>query len=93
MAAGVTFLRSLPVVEVEWEDATATGGWQDLRDIKGEPAMLQKVRTVGYLCRSDAQSVVLAQNVSDSDKGADTMAIPKSCVKRIRRLAPAERGG
>lgn len=94
----MTFPRPLPVVEVEWLDAASHRGWRDIEELqKADPqphegGSFENVRTVGYLCRNDAERVVICQNIAPDGRAAHTMAIPKVWVKRVRRLAPAERG-
>ena len=73
----------MKLVLVKWDDAASrSGGWHSLDE---EDSIMGSI-SVGILCREDESQIVLA--LSSNKKGfyAETFAIPKRCVKRIRKL-------
>ncbi len=82
----------MQIVKVEWEDSSSDGGW-----CKGEVAKerrgISKCETVGYLLKKDRVEVTVCQNRSlDTGNIADTMSIPRKCVKKITVLKEAQVG-
>ena len=72
------------MVEVSWHDSSSAAGWQK----EPETALLE-CWTAGYLVHRDNKSVVVALNCSSERSSSgfgDTMTIPSSCVKKIRKL-------
>ena len=80
------------IVEVEWEDATTTHGWQQ----KDQAANASdKCRTVGYLLKETKQGVSLTDarvddrgdpaGVVSSSYGC-TQFIPRSAIRKMRTL-------
>ena len=82
--------RKLPIVEVEWTDSAATKGWsRDPKQFTGPGVCggVSHCRTVGYLLERNSNQVVVVQNQADDTESlGEGMAIPTSCVKRIKRL-------
>ena len=73
-----------PLIEVTWHDSSSTTGWQT----KPETELLECF-TAGYLVHRNKRSIVVALNSSSKNSAnsfGDTMTIPASCVKRLRRL-------
>ncbi len=77
--------KKLRIVEVEWVDSCVKGGWR-MREEYLEGKGLSQCRTVGYLLRSDRQEVMVVQSQSNTGGVADSMTIPRRCVKKIRYL-------
>lgn len=85
--------RNLPEVwEVEWEDSSATHGWQKSLDVDD---WLPDISTsVGFLIADDSRRVALCSSaVHMAEKEYDrhsrfdcVTAIPKSAVRKMRRL-------
>lgn len=73
------------IVEVEWVDSASTGGW-------GHPdafikSGLARCRTVGYVLERTKDHIVVVQNVGDdTGRVGESMAIPASCIRSVRRL-------
>ena len=71
------------IVIVEWDDAYSSGGWLNPND----DLSISKCITVGLLLSEDDVRVVVAQNASlTSGSVGDILAIPRGCIKRIRKL-------
>ena len=88
-------VAALPVVEVEWLDSVSVNGWRPVSSIdelcNEEDAMLQ--RSVGFLYHDGDDRIVLVRDGGlglDPELG-DAMAIPKVCVKKMRRLTTPRR--
>ena len=75
-------MSKLYPVEVEWEDSCSQGGWSK-DHAKYTPA---ECRSIGYLLHRDKEKVVLAQSEDGLGKQNDSIVIPASCVKKLRRL-------
>ena len=74
----------MKLVIIEWEDAYSHGGWHAHN--KDVDHVAQCV-AIGVLLYNDESQVTIAQSISNtSGNVADTMSIPRGCVKRIRYL-------
>jgi hypothetical protein len=75
----------LPILEVTWRDAAGEGGWRPAGELTAVD--LDTVTSVGYLIHSNRRRLVLLQSRQASgEQGADTLAIPVSCIVRRRQL-------
>lgn len=77
-------MRKLPLVDVEWEDATSDRRWQNESEAGVIPAIIHNVgwqlqRTRKYILISSQQDVT-------NKEWADRTRIPRGCIKSIRRL-------
>jgi len=72
------------LLRVEWEDSASRGKWHRTTEI-GRRATLQ-CESVGYVVRSDKHEIVLAQSICENEDINDTMAIPRGCIRKVRRL-------
>lgn len=71
-------------VEVLWDDPhTEDSTWLDL-DSLGQASFT--IRSVGFLLKKDKRQVVLVQSLTDDERGATTLSIPRGCIRRIRRI-------
>lgn len=74
-------MKQWPLVEVHWVDSAFTAGW------RRAPAQLSNCRTTGYLVHKNKRFINIAMNSDAPDETyGEVMAIPRSCVKKIRRL-------
>jgi hypothetical protein len=74
----------MKLVEIEWIDSCSYRGWQkgDFHlDIDPLPC-----KTIGYLVRDDKVCMTVVQTVSADDARAESMTIPRACVKKVRCL-------
>lgn len=70
------------LVEVEWRDSAAKGGWS--WDADGEPAVCH---STGYLLKDEREYILLSQSLSDtSGQYGNMITIPKFAVTWIRNL-------
>lgn len=67
---------------MEWVDSGGVNGWHSLT----EHDSICKCISVGIVCKEDNTQVVLALNRSNYGSVGDTMAIPKACITRMRKL-------
>lgn len=77
-------MKKRPLVEVEWIDSAMSYGWKAAGGVT-------RCRTAGYLLKRGKKVIRIAMNQQDETRqhyGAvgEVMAIPMSCVKRVRRL-------
>lgn len=73
-----------PLVEVSWADSSSQTGWQ-----RAPETDVLDCWTAGYLIHRDRNSIVVALNCSSehsSNAFGDTMTIPASVVRKVRRL-------
>lgn len=78
----------MKLLYVEWVDSCMVVGgvWKKGDDVReSEPAL---VKSVGFVVAQDKQRIVLAAHVAvdGSDSFGGDMCIPRSAVKRVRRL-------
>lgn len=71
-------------VEVEWLDSMGTQRWMPVESHAEQELLL--IRTMGYVARDDDKVLVIVSSLSEYDGAADSTVIPKSCIKRIRRM-------
>jgi hypothetical protein len=76
---------SMEIVEVDWIDSCSVRGWQR-SDFRHEDTLPLPIKTVGYLLRSDKTCVTVIQSVSAEGAKAESLTIPRSCVKKVREL-------
>jgi len=75
----------MKAVQVDWLDTVSDPGWKN-KNYKVNPKdMLQ--HTVGYLLENSKKQVVVCQSYSETlGNCAERIQIPKSCIKRVRKL-------
>lgn len=71
----------MKLVMVEWEDSCSGHGWMG-RDVGW---YIERVVSVGILISEDEEKIELIPNISSPNK-LHQIAIPKGCIKRIRRI-------
>lgn len=77
--------KRYPVVEVEWIDSATCGGWMEPADYVDKAPVA--CRTAGYLFASKRGHLIIVQSVDDANgKVTDSMTIPRSCVRSIKRF-------
>lgn len=86
VAVGAYSMRTLPIVEVTWVDAASTHGWVELRTDQEKPTGLIVCQTVGYLTSKTRREIRVAQAMDELGKVAESWAIPRSNVRKIRVL-------
>ena len=67
---------------VEWDDSSTCVGWHRL---SSEDDISHCIST-GLLCKETEKSITLTISKSELGSIAETISIPRSCIKRIRRL-------
>jgi hypothetical protein len=73
-------------VEVEWVDSCTDGRWASVA-IHRKESHPSTCRTIGYIVDNSPKHIILAQSQSiDTQHCTDTMAIPKSAVRRVKRV-------
>ena len=70
------------LVLVEWTDSSAYNGWHKF----GAEDCVTQCVTIGILRHEDKEQIVLTPCISDFGNVSDTHAIPKGCIKRVRKL-------
>jgi hypothetical protein len=70
---------------VRWRDSTSTGRWR--REMVGNPCGL--CVSVGFFLYENRKALVLAMSLGDCGEVMDTLAIPKGCIEKVRRVLPA----
>ena len=75
--------RKLPLVIVEWLDASTTSGWTDLSEVKAAPV---KVKTVGWLYSEIDQCITLFSSMTADQALGEVTTIPAPWITSIKRL-------
>ena len=73
--------KKYPLVEVVWVDSAFSQGWHS-HTTYTPPT---ECRTVGYLTHKTKECVNISMNVHEEQR-AETMTIPRACVKSIRKV-------
>lgn len=71
----------MKLVMIEWKDSCSGSRWTS-RDVRQHP---DSIVSVGILVKEDAEEVEIIPNLSHYDM-LHQIAIPRGCIKRIRRL-------
>ena len=74
--------KKFRLVEVTWIDSAFNQGWR-LPKFYVPPA---ECKTVGYLTHDEKDFINVAMNVNDEGGWGEAMAIPRVCVRKIRRV-------
>lgn len=72
----------MKLVEVKWIDSAFNQGWRTA----SQKVTYSECLTTGYLVEKSARQVVVAMQVNDEGGYSEAMAIPRSCVKSIRKV-------
>lgn len=72
----------MKLILVEWDDACSCGSWEARYD---NELNITPCITCGILLREDEKEVEVALALNIRTK-SNVLAIPKSCIKRMRRL-------
>ncbi len=77
-------MRELPFVEVEWNDAVASGSWEDEEGLVAPGVNYSR----GWLVKETPEYLVLAMTVGDEGEEdvLGTCAILKASIRRRRKL-------
>lgn len=73
--------KSVKPVLVEWIDSMGKAGW-----VYEHEEADTRCTSVGHLVKSDKKSVILALNTAMVGSYGDLITIPRSAVRRIRKL-------
>ena len=77
-------IRKRPLLLVEWQDITSTGGWIKEKDcLKDEPIIAY---SVGWKMPSPKGKLVITSMRDSRSSCNDRVIIPRGCIKNIRRL-------
>ena len=76
-------VKKFQLVQVTWIDSYSSVGWKGSQKAEASPLTCY---TVGHLITSNRSGVVVAANSDEQGHTGDWMTIPRSCVKRVRRL-------
>ena len=83
--AKVSDPRKFPLCRVTWVDSASTRGWNTLEEIRKDHRPVE-CETVGYLVVRSRRMLSLVQSVSEFGRAAETISIPASCVRKVRKL-------
>ncbi len=67
---------------IEWVDSASYNGWHSLC----KDDTFASCISIGVLCHEDSEKMVIFQSKSDNGRVAETISIPKGCIKRFRKL-------
>lgn len=77
------------LVMIEWIDSASGGGyWEDREDT--EATLPVECTTVGFLIDDGPDHKTVASSIT-GDQAGGSLVIPKSAIKRIRRLVSKSR--
>ncbi len=72
----------MKLVLVEYYDSACSEGWHKFGETEG----ISSCVSVGVLKYEDDKQIIIFPNRSDTGNVSDSMAIPKGCIKRIRKV-------
>ena len=73
-------------MEVSWIDSNGYGRWASLGDLRNHS--VASCKSIGYLLKETKKEIILVgtQSYCNDGDGMQTLAIPRGCVIKIRRL-------
>ncbi|MCA2570648.1 hypothetical protein [Microcystis sp. M42BS1] len=74
---------SYNLIEIHWEDAATTHGWEEESEIDYEPPI---VITVGFLIKETDKAYVVASTVGGDKTSNSRIIIPKGMVRFSKML-------
>ncbi len=72
------------ILDIEWDDASCHHGWHTEK-VLDEDKDVAQCRTVGYFYKETKRSIRLSPAIGGGDR-SDTWTVPKSCIRKIRRV-------
>jgi hypothetical protein len=82
--------KSFDIVRVDWKDHfSGNYSWGNIEDMDVTPKICT---SVGVLVRDDDETVTLAQNLTESQRVADSTTILKSCIIKQAKLGVIQYG-
>lgn len=78
-------MRKRPLIVVEWEDIAAHTSWIK-EDSEPEESDTIHCVTVGWQIKSNRRTLIIASTRTEDKKCTDRTAIPRGCIRKIRRL-------
>ncbi len=75
----------MKMVEVTWIDASCLQGWRSDSNIDSFDG-IPVVTSIGFLQKETKEFINLTSHDADTGDRADIMSIPRSSIKKIRRL-------
>ena len=77
-------MRKLPLVEIEWVDATSDRRWAPEEKAEVEPAI---IKNVGWQLKRTKRYILMTSQRDLSNKEcSDRTRIPRGCIKTIRKI-------
>lgn len=73
------------LMEIEWLDSATKGGWNH-HDNYQEEAQTSLCKSVGYVLKDNKDMIVLVQTQSVTQNVTDSIAVPKGCIVKVRKL-------
>jgi hypothetical protein len=74
------------ILEIEWEDSTCHHGWRS-NEVLDKDSDVEQCRTIGYFYKETKRSIRLSPAIDEFGyERSDTWTVPKSCIRKIRRL-------
>ena len=72
------------LVRVDWDDACSNEPWRKAECLYRAECL--QIQSVGFVLRSDKKEMVIAQSLSETANVANTIAIPRGCIRKVRLL-------
>lgn len=73
-------------VYIEWADSTSFGAQRWREKDESESLAPSFIKSVGWLLSSTREQVLITGSISEEDHRSGCLAIPRGCIKRMRRL-------
>lgn len=78
---------NFPLLEILWDDAATSHGWEQANDIKPE---VEIAVTVGFLVKETAEHVVIASTVGEDGSCNGRIQVPKKMIRKRRTIRKAK---
>ena len=80
-------MTTYQAVQVTWHDAKSQGGgWREIKDLAQFARGPFECSSVGWLLKRNKKEIILAQTLSKSGLGTDTITIPRGFIWKVRHL-------
>ena len=70
-----------PLVEISWDDAATSHGWEAAEDLETEAEI---ATTIGFLVKETSDHVVIASTIDANGNNNGRIQIPKRMIRKRR---------
>lgn len=78
---------SYPLVEIQWDDAATSHGWEAAEDLETEAEIAV---TIGFIVKETQDHIIVASTIDANGNTNGRIQIPKKMIRRRRVIRKAK---